>query len=161
MHEPLAPALSPFGRERELFPFGAGVKLHPLRLGGRPGGFDQFPKLWIFLKCFVLAGFQAGTEQEIVERVAAENAVDEHAQFVPFKIDAIITHAKTVQRPPAQFQFAERIQFGAEGLLGETAEFAEDLQLQFLGHARHFSGAGWSKDDLEHILVEGCLLVEG
>jgi hypothetical protein len=24
------------------------------------------------------------------------------------------------------------------------------LQLQFLGHARHFGGAGWRKDDLEH-----------
>jgi hypothetical protein len=24
------------------------------------------------------------------------------------------------------------------------------LQLQFLGHARHFGGAGWCKDDLEH-----------
>jgi hypothetical protein len=32
------------------------------------------------------------------------------------------------------------------------------LQLQFLGHARHFGGAGWRKDDLEHT---DCLLVEG
>jgi hypothetical protein len=28
-HEPLAPALSPFGGERELFSFGAGIKMHP------------------------------------------------------------------------------------------------------------------------------------
>ena len=114
------------------------------------GGFDQFPKFWICLKRFVLAGLQAGTEQKVLERVAAENAVDEHAQFMPFKIDAIITHAEPMQRPPAQFQFAKRVQFGAERLLGEAAEFAEDLQLQFLGHARHFGGAGWRKDDLEH-----------
>jgi len=76
--------------------------------------------------------------------------VDEHAQFVPFKIDAVIAHAKPMQRPPAQFQFAERVQFGAERLLGQSAEFAEDLQLQFLGHARDFGGAGGRKDDLEH-----------
>ncbi len=120
-------------------------------LGGGFGGFDQFPKLRIFLQRGVLAGLQAGTEQKILERVAAENPVDEHAQFVPFKIDAIITHAKTVQRPPVQFQLAEGVQFGAEGLLGESAEFAEDLQLQFLGHARHLGGAGGSKDDLKHI----------
>jgi len=29
LHEPLAPALSPFGGERELFPFVAGIKMHP------------------------------------------------------------------------------------------------------------------------------------
>ena len=28
-YEPLAPALSPFGGERELFSFGAGIKMHP------------------------------------------------------------------------------------------------------------------------------------
>jgi hypothetical protein len=28
-HEPLAPALSPFGGERELFSFGAGIRMHP------------------------------------------------------------------------------------------------------------------------------------
>jgi hypothetical protein len=27
-HEPLAPALSPFGGERELFSFGVGIKMH-------------------------------------------------------------------------------------------------------------------------------------
>ena len=129
-----------------------------LRLGRSLCGFDQFPELWVFLERRVLAGFQAGTEQKILERVAAEDPVDEHAQFVPFKIDAIITHAKTVQRPPAQFQFAEGIQFRAERLLGESAEFAEDLQLQFLGHARQFGGAGRGEDDLKH---NGFLLVEG
>jgi len=36
-HEPLAPALSPFGGERELFSFGAGIKMHPPRkLSGLP-----------------------------------------------------------------------------------------------------------------------------
>ena len=84
--------------------------------------------------------------------------MDEHAQFVPFEIDAIITHPKTVQRSPVQFQFAEGVQFGAERLLGQAAEFAEDLQLQFLGHARQFGGAGRGKDDLEHA---GCLLADG
>ena len=122
----------------------------PLHFGGRFCRFDQFPEFGILLKSFVLAGFQAGTEQKILERVPAENAVDEHAQFVPLEIDAIITHPKTVQRPPAQFQFAEGVQFRAERLLGEAAEFAEDMQLQFLGHARQFGGAGWRKDDLEH-----------
>lgn len=122
----------------------------PLHFGGRFCRFDQFPEFGILLKSFVLAGFQAGTEQKILERVPAENAVDEHAQFVPFKIDAVIAHAKTVQRASVHFQFAERIQFGAERLLGQSAEFAEDLQLQFPGHARDFGGAGGRKDDLKH-----------
>jgi hypothetical protein len=30
-HEPLAPALSPFGGERGLFSFGAGIKMHPYK----------------------------------------------------------------------------------------------------------------------------------
>ena len=76
--------------------------------------------------------------------------MDEHAQFVPLKIDAIIAHAKPVQRAPAQFQFAEGIQFRAERLLGQAAEFAEDMQLEFLGHVRQLGGAGGSEDDLKH-----------
>ena len=47
-HEPLAPALSPFGGERELFSFGAGIKMHPKplavqRRGSRPNRHPILP----------------------------------------------------------------------------------------------------------------------
>ncbi len=63
-------------------------------------------------------------------------------EFVPLKINAVIPHAKAMQRSPAAFELAEFIEVGAHHLLGQTAKFAEDLQLQVLGHPPQFGGAG-------------------
>ena len=113
------------------------------------GGFDHFPEFGIFLERFVFLGLEAGAEEEILEGMAAEDAVDEQAEVVPLEIDAVIADAETVQDAPALHEPAEFLQLSPAGLLRQPAELAEDLQLKFFGHARQFGGAGWRKNDLE------------
>jgi len=72
-----------------------------------------------------------------------------NTQLVPFKIDAIISHTKPVQGPACALQFPKFVQFGLHDLLGKSAKFPQDLQLQFLRHFCQFSRAGRVKDDLE------------
>jgi hypothetical protein len=79
----------------------------------------------------------------------AEDAVDDHAQVVPLEIDPVIADAEAVQDPARALEFAEVIQLGMHDLLGQSTEFAEDLELQFLGHLRQLRGAGGIKNDLE------------
>ena len=116
---------------------------------GSLGHFDQFPELGIFLEGFVFGALEAGPEKEILERMPAENPVHEHAQVVTFKIDAVITDAKPVQDASAALQLAKFVQLGAAHLLRQAAKFAQDLQLEFLGHPRQLGGARRRKDDLE------------
>ena len=80
--------------------------------------FDHFPELGILLQRLVLAGGQAGTEQEILERVAAEDAVDDDAQFMALKIDPVIAQAKAVQRLAVALHLAEMLQIAGEDFLG-------------------------------------------
>ena len=51
----------------------------------------------------------------------------EDAQFMPLKINTIVTHTKAVQCPSPSLQLAEFIQFRATHLLRQTAKFAKDL----------------------------------
>ena len=81
--------------------------------------------------------------------MAVENPVDDHAELVLFKIDAIIADAKPVENAPGAFQLAELLQLGGHDLLWQAAEFAEDLQLQFLGHLCQFRRTGRIKNDLK------------
>ena len=120
-------------------------------LRGSPGGFNQFPEFRIFLERLVLARFQSGSEQKILERVPAHDSMDQHSKFVPLKIDTIIPHAKAVQDAPALLQFAELAQFRAEHLLGQTAKVAKDLQLQFLRHPPQLGGRRRREDDLKRV----------
>ena len=114
------------------------------------GGFNQLPELRTFLERLVLAGGEAGTEQEILQRVPAQDAVDQHAEFVPLEIDAVIAHAEAVQRAPGLLQLAELFQFRADHLLRQPAKIAEDLELQFLGHPPQLGGGGGRENDLKH-----------
>ena len=50
---------------------------------------------------------------------------------------------------PGALEFAEFLQLGAHDLLRQPAEFAEDLQLQFLRHPRQLRRTGWIKNDLK------------
>ena len=47
------------------------------------------------------------------------------------------------------FKLAEILQFAGDDMLRQAAKISEDLQLQFLGHAGQFSGAGGRKNDLK------------
>jgi len=73
----------------------------------------------------------------------------DNTQFVPFKIDAIISQPETVQCFAFAFQFSESFQLSAHHFLRETSKLPQDVQLQFLGHSRQFARAGGIKDDLK------------
>ena len=124
-----------------------------VRRGG-DGGFDHFPELRILLERFVLFHFEAGTEEKIFEGMTAEDAVDDDAEFVSFEVNAVIADAKAVKDAAGAFEFTELIEFGMHDLLWQSAKFAEDLQLQFLGHLRQFGGAGRIKNDLKRAHFE-------
>ena len=117
--------------------------------GGAFGGFDQLPELRILLERLVFLELQPGTEQEVLERVAIEDAVHYQAEVMAFEIDAVIPHPKPVQDPARALELAELVQLGVHDLLRQAAKLAEDLELQLFGHSRQFRRAGRIEDDLK------------
>lgn len=113
------------------------------------GRFDQFPKLRILLQRFVFLHFQPGPEEKVFQRMTVEDPVNKESKFVTLEIDPIVADAEPMQSAAGPFQFAEGIQLGLHDLLRQTAEFAQDLELQFLGHPGQFGRAGRIKNDLE------------
>src|SRR3974390_2802380 len=85
----------------------------------RAGSFDQLPELWVLLQGLVLLHLQAGAEEEILQGVSVENAVNHQPQIVPFEIDPVVAHPKPVQRASGPLQFPELIQLGLHYLLGQ------------------------------------------
>jgi len=81
-----------------------------------------------------------------------------YAKFVTLEINAVISHAKTVQNAAGSFELSEGIGVGVHQLLRQAAKLTQDLQLQFLGHARQFCRTGWIENDLkrshEMVMVE-------
>src|SRR5581483_4313406 len=123
--------------------------------GGSNRGFDQFPEFRILLQCLVFFQLEPSAEIKILQRVPTENAMNDHAKVVALEINPVIPDAETVQAADRALQFAELIQFGVHDLLGQAAELAQDLELEFLGHAGQLGGAGGIENDLEcvHELV--------
>src|SRR5581483_4986835 len=113
------------------------------------GGFNHLPEFRVFLKNFIFARREAGAEEEIFESVAAEDAMDDHAEVVPLEINAIIAEAKAMEGLAVALEFAEMLEIALHGLLGKAAKFAEDVKLQFPGHLGQFRGADGVEDDLE------------
>jgi len=75
--------------------------------------------------------------------------MDHNTQFVPFKIDPIITEAETVQGLARPFKFAEMVQIAFEHFLRQAAKFSQDVQLQFARHFGQFRRADGIENDLE------------
>lgn len=75
--------------------------------------------------------------------------MDQQSQFVPLKIDAVIADAEAMENATGAFELAEVIQLRVHDLLRQTAKFAENLQLEFFGHARKLRRARGIEDDLE------------
>lgn len=117
--------------------------------GGHAGRLDHLPEFGIFLQGLVLTCGQTGAKQKILERVAAENAVDNDAQFVALEIYAVISNAKTVEGLAGALQMAEVMKITFQHFARKAAKFAEDLELQFPGHAAQFGGARGIKNNLE------------
>src|SRR5215471_12797801 len=95
---------------------------------------DELPELRVFLQGLVFAHLDAGTEEEILERVLAQDAVDEDAELVAFEIDAVIADAEAVQDMAVAFELAEIVEFAGDDVGRQAAKIAEDLELQLLGH---------------------------
>src|SRR5438105_3742679 len=124
--------------------------------GGSPGRFDQFPELGIFLQRLVFAGREAGTEQEILERVAAEDPMHDNSQLMPLEINAIIPQPKPVQNLPVPLQFPKPLQVRSHDFLRQSAELPQNVQLQFLGHLRQFGRTRGIEDDLKGSHFPDC-----
>ena len=75
--------------------------------------------------------------------------MDHDAEFVALEVDAEITDAEAVHDPPGALQLAEVLQLGAHDFLGQAPEFAQDVELQVLGHFGEFSRAGRIENDLK------------
>ena len=75
--------------------------------------------------------------------------MDDNSQQMPLKINAIITQAKAMQDFSVPLQFPEPFEIGFHYLLRQSAELAQDVQLQFPGHLRQFNRTGRIEDDLE------------
>ena len=124
--------------------------------GGAIRRFDELPEFRIFLQHFVFASGKAGAEEKVFEGVAVQNPVHNEAEGMAFKINAIIAEPEAMERFAVALEFAEMFHLSVQDLLGEAAEFAEDIELQFLRHLGEFGGAGGIKNDLE--LHLGCVV---
>lgn len=98
-----------------------------LRLDAR--GFDEGPEFGIFLEGGVFADWEVRAIEEVFERVAAEDAVDDYAQIVFFEIDAVIAEPEAMEEFAVPFQFAEALELSGHDFVRQAAEFAEDVQL--------------------------------
>src|SRR5688500_18052387 len=65
------------------------------------------------------------------------------------EINAVIADAETVEDFSRAFEFSVFLHFRADDFLGQTAEFAEDVELKFLGHLGEFASAHGIEDNLE------------
>lgn len=117
--------------------------------GGGLGGLDEVPEFGILLERFILAGGKAGAEEEVLEGVPVQDAVDDHAKLMALEVDAVVANAETVHGASSALELAEVFQVRAHDLLGQAAEFAQNIELQVLGHARELSSTGRVEDDLE------------
>ena len=77
--------------------------------------------------------------------------MNEDSEAVAFEVDAVVADAVTVEDVAVAFEFAEIFQFVGHDMLGQAAEIAEDLELEFLGHAGQFGGTGGRENDLKRV----------
>ncbi len=112
---------------------------------------DEFPELGIFLEGLIFGDLDARAKEEILERMPTQDAMHQDAKLVALEINPVITHAEAVQDVAVAFQLAEIIKFAADDMLGQAAKVAQNLELQFLGHARQLGGTGGRENDLKRV----------
>ena len=115
------------------------------------GGLDKLPKFGVFLQGFILTHLDPGAEEKIFKRVAAQNAMNQHAERMALKVNPVIAQAEAVQNMTITLQPAEIFQLTANDMLRQPAKVPQDLELQFLGHAPEFGSAGGREDDLKRV----------
>ncbi len=88
-------------------------------------GFDQLPEVWIILQILIFSDkVDLGAEAEVLQRVAAQDAVDQHAQLMLLEINAIISQTVAVQDPSIPFQTAKTLVILID-LLRQPPEFPQ------------------------------------
>ena len=113
------------------------------------GRFDEFPEFGVLLERLVFGDGKIGAIEKIFERVFAHDAIDEHAELVAFKVDAVIAQAKAVKIAAGAVQAAIFFQIVLHHFVGQAAKFAQDIKLKFLGHLGELGGAGGIENNLE------------
>ncbi len=113
-------------------------------------GLDQFPEMRVILQYLILThiDIDAGAEEEILERIAAQNPVDQNTQIMLFKVNPVISQTEAVKGPALTLQAPETF-IGLINLLRQAAEFTQDIQLQIPGHLGKLRGGHRSEYDLK------------
>lgn len=127
-----------------------------LRLGA--GCLDKRPEFGIVLQGSVFCDGQVGAKKKVFEGVLAKDAMHDNPEVVLLEVDAVIAEAETVQDLAVTLQLAKALKFSGHDFVGQAAEFAEDVQLQFPWHARQFGRAGRIENNLEWAHAEKNLL---
>ena len=60
--------------------------------------FDQFPKLRVLLERFVLLHLQPRAEEEILQGVSVQNAVDHEPKFMALEVHPVITSKEAAEK---------------------------------------------------------------
>ena len=124
-------------------------ELHTLPGGPRrAGSVDHVPEFRVLLERAIFAERKARTKKKILERVPVKDAMDDEAEIVAFEIDPIVSDSKAVKGFAFTFKMSEFLEIGSH-FMGQSAKFAENMELEFLGHAAQFRGTGRIKNDLE------------
>ncbi len=111
---------------------------------------DEFPELGDFLEHLVLGHGELGAEEEILDRVFVQDAMDEEACLGALEINPVFLGTIAVQVALFAVELAEFFGISLVEVLRQEVEFAEDLQLEELGQVGQFAGAAVVKDDLKH-----------
>lgn len=82
--------------------------------------------------------------------------MNDDAQLVALKIDAVVAEAEALEGFARALKLAEVAGVAFQDFLGEAAEFAEDVKLQLARHGGQFGRAGRIEDDLK---LHGASLV--
>src|ERR1051325_2188551 len=112
-------------------------------------GFDEFPEFRILLKRLVFGNRKIRTIEKVFERVFIHDAIDQYAEFVTFEIDTVIAETKAMKSAASAMETAVFFQIVLYHFFRQAAEFAENVELEFLRHLGQFSRAGGIKNNLE------------
>ena len=118
--------------------------------GGRFGRLDQFPELRVFLQGPILAAGQFVAVEKIAQLFfRVKNPVNQDAEVVPLEVHPVVTQPEAEHVVAVTVEPAKLVHLVAADVVRQPAEFAEYLQLQFLGQRAQLCRGGGSEDDLE------------
>ena len=104
---------------------------------------------------FVLGGHRKfGAEEKIAHGVLVEDAVDRDSFSGAGEINPVIARTITIEFLSVAFDGAEPVGIEVIEVFGQDLKFREQIELKLFGKLRHFRGANFVEDNLEHRTVE-------